>query len=150
MPRCGGRLPGLVGIAIFALAALASGLDRISEYRPDGATAVPPPFRVNAARVLAGRALAANRLVEATEQARHAVRRDPADARSAGLLGSALLVSGDAAGAERAFTVSAAMGWREPATQLYWMSVALEQGDLEVASQRLDALLRQLPQFSSP
>ena len=149
MPRRTRDFAGLVGAGLFALAALASGLDRISEYRPEVAAAVPPPFRVNAARVLAGRALAANQLAEATEQARHAVRRDPIDARSASLLGSALLVSGDAAGAERAFTVSAAMGWRDPATQLYWMSVALEQGDLEVASQRLDALLRQSPQFAS-
>ena len=149
MPRRGRRFAGLVGAGLFALAALASGLDRISEYRPEVAAAVPPPFRVNAARMLAGRALAANQLAQATEQARRAVRRDPIDARSASLLGSALLVSGDAAGAERAFTVSAAMGWRDPATQLYWMSVALEQGDLEVASQRLDALLRQSPQFAS-
>ena len=142
---------GLTGI--WAVAALASGIDRLSEYRPEVAARVPSPFRVNSARVMAGQALAARNLDardldEAKLEARRAVRRDPVDARSAGLLGTVLLTAGDPAGAERAFTVSAAMGWREPATQLYWMSVALDMGDIEVASQRLDALLRQSPQFA--
>ena len=148
MPARVFRLTGLALTSLFALAVLASGFDRISEYRPEFAEAVPAPFSVNAAREIARRSLAAKGLDEATAQAIRAVRNDPSDAWSLGLLGSTRLVSGDEAGAERAFTVSAAMGWREPATQLYWMAAALNLGDFEIASQRLDALLRQSPSFA--
>jgi hypothetical protein len=39
------------------------------------------------------------------------------------------------------------LGWRNPATQVYWMTHALALGDTTVSAQRLDALLRQLPDF---
>ncbi len=147
MPRLVRTLAGLVLAGCYAAIAMASGLDRISEVRPDVAALVPEPFRVNAARALAVDALKAQRYEPALAEARLALIRDPVDARSAGLFGSVLLAAGNAEGARSAFTLSAALGWRDAPTQLFWMAQALNSGDLKTASQRLDALLRQNPMF---
>ncbi len=141
------RLAGIGLACLFAAAAVVSGLDRTSEYRPGVASSVPGAFRVSSARILGGEALTDKRLLPALAEARRAVQRDPVDARSSSLLGSVLLALGNEAGARAAFTVSSALGWRDPPTQLYWMAEAFDRGDLKVASQRLDALLRQNPVF---
>ena len=103
MTRIARRLAGLVLAGCYAGLALASGLDRISEFRPDAAGFVPEPFRVNAARALAVDALKARRFEAALAEARLALIRDPADARSAGQFGSVMLASGDPEGARAAF-----------------------------------------------
>ncbi len=142
------RLPlTLAAIALFAGAATVSGLDRASEVRPGLAPWVPQPFRVNAARALAKQQLTDNRPAVAIVEARRSLERDPADARSLGLYGAGLLVSGQLASARSVFTVSGKMGWREPLTQLYWMSIAFNERNFRVASQRLDAILRQAPDY---
>ncbi|WP_295531479.1 hypothetical protein [Novosphingobium sp. Chol11] len=58
-------------------------------------------------------------------------------------------MAGDEAAAETAFRVSGELGWRDPNTQIYWMGKALEVGDTKVAAERLDALLRQFPNFEA-
>jgi hypothetical protein len=140
-------LAGGVAIACYAAAALGSGLDRMSEARPEMAVATPEVFHTFAARRLAFDDLRRNRPDSAVSHAQRAVQRDPLDAQSSGLLGAALLAAGKNDSARAAFTVAGALGWREPLTQSYWMGVALEQGDLRIAAQRLDAILRQAPQY---
>lgn len=140
-------LAGGVAIACYAAAALGSGLDRMSEARPELAVASPEVFHAFAARRQAFEDLRRNRPDSAVSHARRAVQRDPLDAQSSGLLGAALLAAGKNDSARTAFTVSGALGWREPLTQSYWMGVALEQGDFRIAAQRLDAILRQAPQY---
>ncbi len=138
---------GGVALACYAAAALGSGLDRMSEARPEMAVATPEMFHTFAARRMALDDLRKNRPDSAVSYARRAVQRDPLDAQSSGLLGAALLAAGKNDSARTAFTVSGALGWREPLTQSYWMGVALEQGDFRIAAQRLDAILRQAPQY---
>lgn len=140
------RVPIGITLALgFAALALVSGLDRMSSARPELAASVPAFFRVYAARASAEAYLAAGNPEAALPQAALAVRHDPIDARSISLLGSAHFALDDADGAQAAFTVAGKLGWREPLTQIYWMSVALGQGDYRVAAQRLDAILRQAP-----
>ncbi|MGE3689823.1 MAG: hypothetical protein AB7F98_00425 [Novosphingobium sp.] len=140
-------LASLGAVFLFAIASISSGLDRAGEYRPGLAEWVPALFRVDSARVLARKALAENRPVLAAGEARLSVVRDPIDARSLGLYGAGLQLSGKEAGARAAFAVSGSLGWREPLTQLYWMSVAFNEGNLRVAALRLDAILRQAPAY---
>ena len=70
---------------------------------------------------------------------------DPVDVDSAALLGSALLASERSEAADKAFRVAARFGWRNAATQGYFYATALEAGDLRVAADRADALLRTHP-----
>jgi hypothetical protein len=142
------RLAGGIAVAgLYAILALGSGLDRMSEDRPSLARHVPEFFQTFAARQLASDALQAQRPRDAIRPAMLAVQHDPADARSTGALGAAYYGANQSVRARETFSISGALGWREPLTQLYWMSAALEQGDLRVASPRLDAILRQTPQF---
>lgn len=71
-----------------------------------------------------------------------AVARNPVGQHSTSLLGLSLLGTGQAAAAQRAYTVAATGGWRDVGVQTYWMMAALGVGDDEVAAERLDALLR--------
>lgn len=135
--------------AIAALLVWGSGLDRASASAPGFAAWVPEFLRSAAWRAHSAVALARNDVTAAQAAGLRAVRADPADAASASALGTARLAAGDAARAERAFRVAAELGWRDPATQLYWMAVSLEAGDLDLASQRLDALLRQRPMLAT-
>lgn len=140
-------LATLGALTVFAIVSIVSGLDRASEYRPGAAKWVPDSFRVNAARELARQELASGQPRLASTDARNSVARDPVDARSIGLYGAALELSGEPASARTAFTVAGAMGWREPLTQLYWMSVAFDERNFRIASLRLDAVLRQNPDY---
>ncbi len=137
----------LGALVLFSIAAVVSGLDRAAEYRPGAAHWVPEPFRASAARALAVNELAGGQPALAHAMARRSVANDPSDARSVGLYAAALQLSGRPVEARRAFAVSGAMGWREPLTQLYWMSAALDERNFRVASQRLDAVLRQAPDY---
>lgn len=72
---------------------------------------------------------------------------EPLDPGSSALLGAALFAQGHLARADDAFLVAGRLGWRDPITQLYWMQVALNRDATEIAAQRLDAVLRQVPAF---
>lgn len=141
------RLLGLAACAAYAVVALASGLDRMSGTYPGVAHDVPQVFSANAARVLAANALEVKRPDQAIEHSRLAVLHDPVDARSLSLHGQALLALNRGREARRAFEVAGRMGWRDPATQIYWMYAALDARDFRMASERLDAVLRQAPRY---
>jgi hypothetical protein len=77
--------------------------------------------------------------------AERAVRADPVDAGSLSALGAAGLAARDWSGAAAAFRIAGGLGWRDRATQLYWLAASLQAGELAIAAERLDALLRQDP-----
>ncbi len=141
------RNASLTALAL-GLAALAwgSGLDRMSRASPALAQVVPTPLRANAWRVEA--MLSLQRQSNSAEAlAGRAVLADPVDPASTSLLGTARFANGDAPGAAAAFTVAGALGWRDQPAQLYWLLAALDAREYAVATERLDAVLRQAPNY---
>jgi hypothetical protein len=141
------RLLFSVAVAVFATAAVASGLDRLSENAPSLERLVPGPFRAQADRSAATTTLDRKDNAAALITSRDAVASDPVDPASTASLGSALLVVGRTDDAERTFRVAAKFGWRNVRTQAFWYDVALQGGDYGVAAERLDALLRVHPRL---
>lgn len=129
----------------YAALATASGLDRMSFWRPELASLVPTPFASQALRSEGAALIKAGEARTALAKGEAAVADAPLDPASTALLGVARMNLGDRAGAERAFRIAGQLGWRESFTQAYWMGRALEIGDWRVAAMRLDALLRQRP-----
>jgi len=78
----------------------------------------------------------------ALDLARRAVRTAPINPSSTSALASAELTMGRAEAAYAAFAVAGSLGWRDVPTQLFWLAQALSVGDIGVARDRLDALLR--------
>lgn len=127
---------------------MGSGLDRIVAGTPSASPAagsVPDLFADASLRRSAAIELSEARFASAAELARKATVRSPLEPASTGLLGAAWLGQGKTALADKAFRVSGQLGWRDSITQTYWMQAALLGGDLPVATQRLDAILRQQP-----
>ncbi len=143
------KWPGAALTIIFAAAyaalALASGLDRVAAYYPGLDRYVLEPFRVQSLAREARRYLAAGIAYSALASTERLISLNPTGPESTALLGAARMARGDNAGAERAFRVSAQHGWREPATQIYWLRAALAGGDYTLAATRFSALARQWP-----
>ena len=107
----------LAGLMLaYALAALASGMERMAAQRAG------PPADLATARA--------------------GFSAQPLSALAAGALAAAEWRAGNGAMAERVFRHAAQLGWREPATQLYWLQVAAAAGQWGNAAKRYDALLR--------
>ena len=134
-------------VAVFATAAVASGLDRLSRDAPGLERMVPRPFRAQADRSAASTALDRKDDDAALASSRDAVATDPVDPDATASLGSALMQVGRVADAQRTFRIAARFGWRNVQTQAFWYDVALQVGDYEVAAERLDALLRVHPRL---
>ncbi|WP_374589434.1 hypothetical protein [Novosphingobium sp.] len=145
--RAPSRLLMLGGTLVYLCLALGNGLDRISAQSPLAAGYVPHLFAAQADRTLAALALGEADKTAAVSAARKAVRSDPADWRTVGLLGGALLAAGKPYSADQAFRVAAQFGWRDRLTQLHLMNRALDGAQPAIAAMRLDAVLRQDPQF---
>ncbi|MEN2793615.1 hypothetical protein ABC974_28635 [Sphingomonas oligophenolica] len=96
----------------------------------------------NQSRAMAVEALERGDYSRAVASAKRAVSEDPIGQRTASLLGSAFLGEKRTNEALGAFTVAAALGWRDQWVQHFWLSVAQTSGDFRVAAQRVDALLR--------
>ncbi len=137
------------GAALVALGVLAalSGTDRIAIDTMRSPSVQGWPYDNGASRSRAAQVLIGNGPASAVHHIQRAIATDPLDARVVGLLGRAWLLAGQDAPAEAAFRVAGELGWRDPNTQIYWMSKALQVGDAKVAAERLDALLRQFPNF---
>lgn len=142
MLRGAAILAGTLGLA--ALSGL-NGLDRIARTNLAAAAEVPMPFAHAALRSLGQQALATRRSADAAAYGWHALNKAPADAEAVALFAAGQLAQGNAAMAERAFTLAGRMGWRVPLTQAYWLTRAIEARDYDAAALRLDALLRQQP-----
>jgi hypothetical protein len=141
------RLAMLSAVAAFAALALGNGLDRASARNPNLARYVPGFLAAEAHRSTAATALQAGDKPAALAAAALAVAADPIDPRSAAVLGASQLLAGQNVLADRSFRVAARFGWRDPLTQLYFMNVALNAGQPRLAALRLDAVLRQAPDF---
>lgn len=134
------RAIGFTGLAV-ATAALCwlSAVDRMTA---ESGRAGASYLGGDAAALLAFQHLAEGDAIVALERARKAVRTAPVDPPSTSALGSSLLALNRPDHAYAAFTVAGGLGWRDIPTQLYWLSQALAGGDVDIVSQRLDALLR--------
>lgn len=141
------RLGALCLVAIFAVAVMVSGLDRLAGSSPAAAARLGRPFGARSLIVTAQQAIERQDYKQALSTAQAAVRAAPVEPESTALLGASLLGVGDDAGAQRAFLVAGRLGWRTPLTQFYWMDQALAVEDYRVAVLRLDALLRQNPEL---
>ena len=146
-PLTPARVAILGACLIYAVLAMASGLDRMAASRPWLAARLPAALLVQGLAAKGHAALAAGDVGGAITAARMAVARAPVEPSSSDLLGQALYTSHDEADAEAAARVAASMGWRMPFTQAYWLQRALQMGDYPVAAMRLDALLRQKPEL---
>jgi len=141
------RNASLTALALgLATLAWGSGIDRMARTAPALARIVPEPLRAHAWRAEATQALEQNPK-RAEALAARAVIADPVDPASASLLGAARFARSDGPGAAAAFRVAGTLGWRDRRTQLYWLLAALQAADYPVATERLDALLRQAPNY---
>jgi hypothetical protein len=130
---------GIIAAALATLACAAAACDRAGTVLPSG---TPSWLASLSLQQHAAHALSDGRSVDALATSAEAIIADPASATPISLLGGTLVNMSRPAEALRAFTVAAARGWRDPATQLYWLAVAIQTRDNSVAAQRLDALLR--------
>ena len=128
----------IVGAVPLAIACLASAADRMGV--PLGL--LPARLAPGAAIKTAREAFVSADPMPARARAAAAVAASPMDAGASALLGAVALKAGDPVAAHEAFAVSARLGWRNPAAQLYWLGVGLEAQDYALAAERLDALLR--------
>lgn len=134
---------GLVAL-LYAAAALGNGIDRWRLTWPD-LPGVPAFFAAQSWRVETTAVLTAGQADRAIAAGLRAVVAAPVEAGSSSLLGAAYLGAYRSADAERAFKVSARLGWRDVPTQVYWILAGLALSDNQLAADRLDALMRQAP-----
>ncbi len=130
----------------YAIAALLSGTDRQSREFPSSPSVVGWPYDTGAAR---SRAIAAFVQVgpkSALAFASRAILSDPISAQTVSVLGRAQLYARLPLDARKTFEVTGQLGWRDSMTQIYWLDQAMQAGDIKVAAERLDAVLRQDPQ----
>ena len=137
----------LVALAVLGYLALAgaTALDRLAADHYWAERNVPEPFRSRALAVAANRLVEAGIPASALPSAQQLLARDPLATDAAALFGAAQLGKGDAALAERAFRLSARLGWRDARTQIYWLQSGLAQGRPDLAALRFGALARQWP-----
>lgn len=140
-----GQVAAAVGLIALAIASFLSGTDRVSRDFPNSPGVVGWPYDTGAARTRAILALVQKGPASSLGYARRAILSDPISAQAVSVLGRAQLYAGQSAEAHKTFEVSGQMGWRDGMTQIYWLDQAMQAGDLKVAAERLDALLRQAP-----
>lgn len=145
MPRRFRQVAATAGLIVFAIAALLSGTDRQSREFPNSPSVIGWPYDTGAARARAISAFVQSGPQSAIGFARRAILSDPISALPISLLGRSQLYAGQLQEAHKTFEIAGQMGWRDGMTQIYWLDQALLAGDVKVASERLDALLRQAP-----
>jgi hypothetical protein len=138
------RVGAVVLALVYAVLAVGNGLDRMAFAWPAVAPHLPAWFATDALEVT-GEADLRRDPHAAVALAARLVARAPIEPFSTALLGAGRAANGDDAGADRAFRVAGQLGWRIPLTQSYLLDAALDAGDMRVAAQRLDALLRLQP-----
>lgn len=134
-----------MGMAVYSFAVVGAATDRLSAVKPLWEAVVPNAMADNAWRTRALLAIQRGDAETALRSARAAVDSGPIEPGNPEALGSARLLAGQLQAANQAFRVSRQMGWRNKATQDYWMKQALAAGDFGTAAMRLDAMLRQTP-----
>ena len=132
-----------VGAVVYAALATALGLDRATAAEPDLAKWVPARLQQTALEEQTRKLALSGRAAEALPLAQRLVRRDPLSPHAAGLLGTARLAVGDTSSATSAYRVSARLGWRDGATQVFWFEDAMRRGDVSLAVVRFRAIAQQ-------
>lgn len=133
---------------VYAFACLQSAYDRVSAHQPVAERVVVGPFRSHADVAAARLALAREDAAGVVAAATRAIANRPVDAAPAALFGAGRLLQQDWAGAEAAFRVAAAGGWRDVMTQLYWTDQTIAIGEWGLAAARLDAVMRARPDLA--
>ncbi len=137
----------LAGVILaYAALAMASATDREAGLN---LTAKPgkTPLAAQASLQEARLALAANNADAALAAAWQGVKAAPVEPSATSLLASAYFMKGDTDAAFAAFKVARKLGWRDVATQAYWLSAGLAVEDSVMTAQHLDALMRGAPQL---
>lgn len=132
----------VLALGLGGAVALPSALDRLSA---EGAVIEPVEPLLTGTHGLGARAwlaLARGNAVSAVALAGRAVERQPLNQTALRTLGLALAARGDGEAADRALRAAGELGWRDPVTQLYWADVAARAGEVDVAAERYDAVLR--------
>ncbi len=145
MPHRLRQAAAAAGLIAFAIAALLSGTDRQSREFPSAPSVIGWPYDTGAARARAISAFIQKGPKSAIGFARRAILSDPISAQPISLLGRSQLYAGQVQEARKTFEVAGQLGWRDGMTQIYWLDQAIQAGDIKVAAERLDALLRQSP-----
>jgi len=140
-----GRASAVAGLIALAILALLSGADRQSRDFPNAPSLSGWPYDTGNARAKAILSFVQTGPESAIAYARRAILSDPLSVQAVSILGRSQLYAGQPDQARQTFQVAGQLGWRDPMTQIYWLDQALQEGDYTVATQRLDALLRQSP-----
>lgn len=127
-------------ISVMALAACATALDRQARRTPELSAYVPEPFRGFAGEHLAVAAMQREQAREALAISRQVLRERPMPAEHLRIYAQAAFLSGKEDAAAMALTLAGQRGWRDPVAQAAVAAVALAEGNMEVAAQRVAAL----------
>lgn len=133
MRRAGRRLPTLGAgcAAAYAALALVSGLDRFDGQQTSMTGAAAAVVAQDGAR--------------ARSSAEEAVRGDPLNPHAVGILGAAVLLTGDADRADRVFASAERLGWRSVVVQVRAFDRLVQAGRWHEAGRHLQALARAHP-----
>lgn len=140
----------LVAIACLGYAAMAvvAGLDRITMMDLGRSAPIAWPYAVAGPFNAANAAIKRHDPASAIAYAKLVVQRDPVDAYAVGLLGKSYILANQPEAARKVFAIGERLGWRDRATQRYWLVEALQLGDARRAARHLDAELRMAPDVS--
>lgn len=148
MTRPGARAIIMAGLALaYGAIAAASAADR-DAIRNFTAAPTITPIAAHAWHQEARLALAASNPNAALAAAWRGVRAAPLEPAATSLLGSAYFMKGDPARAHAAFSVARKLGWRDMATQAYWIGAGLARYDLALSARHLDAMMRAAPSLT--
>ncbi|WP_340588385.1 hypothetical protein [Erythrobacter alti] len=126
--------------AVFVVASFAQ-LDRSSRFAPHLARFVPPAFSGFAAEQRTRQAIAAQQGERAIAEAEALVTARPLPAENLELLAIAAALSERNEQSIAAIEAASTRGWRAPIIQQAVAQAAIEQGNHDIAAQRISALL---------
>lgn len=127
-------------LTLVALVTAGVQFDRVTERRPDLATAVPQPFRSVAQPRVVARSFDNDEAQTALGEARLLVHRRPIPAEHLTALAHAQYRAGSPEQSAVTIQYAAQRGWRDPIAQEAALRLALETGDEAEAARRYAAL----------
>lgn len=137
------------GACMYAVAALAVGADRGDLDLGGLAQLLPARMMPNMQMTRVRAAIGRGDYASALPMARTGILQAPLDPRRLSAYGLVLGATGAQSKGYDAFVLAGQMGWRDPATQIFWMQAAAQLNDPAVAALRLDGLLRTRPEMAA-
>ena len=132
----------VLALVLGGAVAVPSALDRLAASGVVVGLFEPLLTGTNGLAARAWLALGRGQASSAEALARQAARREPLNQAALRTLGLALAAQGQGPAADHALRAAGELGWRDPVTQLYWAGVAARAGEVAVAAERYDAVLR--------